>query len=99
MDPNPLSKAQWADAGFAIKLLWISMVLMFTSAQLFLAAHAIIPSSIATRHLSIKWNRVRPLLYAGGFACLIGVGVAVYLIIAVVGAGDLARAVYPNLYR
>ena len=99
MDPNPLSKAQWADAGFAIKLLWISMVLMFIAAQSFLAAHAIIPSSVASHHLSQRWNRLRPMLYAGGFACLIGVAIAIFYIIGVVGVGDLARRIYPHLYR
>lgn len=99
MDPNPLSKAQWADAGFAIKLLWISMVLMFTAAQAFLAAHAIIPSSIASHHLSPRWNRARPVLYAGGFACLIAVAVAMYIVIGVVGVGALANRIYPSLYR
>jgi hypothetical protein len=99
MDPNPLTKAQWADIGLTLKMLWATMFLMFIGAQLFLAAHAIIPSSVATRHLGPRWNRVRPVLYAGGFACLAGIGVAMYVIIGVVGIGNLAHTIYPKLYR
>jgi hypothetical protein len=105
MDPEPLTRAQWADAGFAIKLLWITMALMFTASQAFLAAHAIIPSAVASHHLSARWNRLRPLLYMGGFACIGGVAVALVFLIFVGRAGggapihDLVRAVYPHLYR
>ncbi|MBI2964692.1 MAG: hypothetical protein HYY34_00650 [Chloroflexi bacterium] len=99
MDPNPLSRAEWAHAGNAIKLLWISLILMFTAAQLFLAAHAIIPSAVASHHLPARWNRVRPLLYAGGFACLIAVGIAMFFLIGVLGVGDLANRIFPSLYR
>lgn len=99
MDPNPLNRAEWANAGNAIKLLWISLVLMFTAAQLFLAAHAIIPSSIASHHLSRRWNRVRPLLYASGFGCLVAVGIAMFFLIGPLGVGDLAHRIFPSLYR
>lgn len=99
MDPEPLTRSQWADVGFAIKLLWVSLVLMFIAAQSFLAAHAIIPSSVASHHLSARWLRLRPLMYAGGFLCLAGVAVAFFYIIAVIGVGDLAHSIYPHLYK
>jgi hypothetical protein len=105
MDPDPLTKAQWADAGFAIKLLWIAMALMFTASQAFLAAHAIIPSAVASHHLSARWSRLRPVLYMGGFACIAGVVVAVVFLIFVgrpdggAPINDLVRAIYPHLYR
>ncbi|MBI4219235.1 MAG: hypothetical protein HY682_03750 [Chloroflexi bacterium] len=99
MDPEPLSKAQWADVGFAIKLLWVSLALMFTAAQLFLAAHAIIPSAVASHHLPARFTRLRPALYAGGFVCLAGVGASVYWIVSVIGAGDLAHSIYPRYFK
>jgi len=75
------------------------MVLMFTGAQAFLAAHAIIPSSVASHHLSARWLRLRPMMYAGGFACLAGVAAVFIYIIAVIGVGDLVHSIYPHLYR
>lgn len=99
MDPEPLSRAQWADVGFAIKLLWVSLALMFTAAQLFLAAHAIIPSAVASHHLSARFSRLRPVFYVGGFACLAGVGLSFYWIVSVVGAGNLAHSIYPRYFE
>ena len=46
MDPKPLSTAEWAEVGNALKFLWLALGFALVAGPSLLTAHAIIPSCL-----------------------------------------------------
>ena len=63
MDPKPITPAEWEAIRSAIIFLWIFVFFMVSTAFSFLLAHGVIPSLIASRHISQSVGKVRPLFY------------------------------------
>ncbi len=79
MDPQPLSRADWAELGTLLKFLWLSLGFAFVAGPTLLTAHAIIPSAVATKTIAEKWNRFRTPLYVVGLAALAGIVAALFM--------------------
>ena len=79
MDPKPLSTAEWAEVGNALKFLWLALGFALVAGPSLLTAHAIIPSVIDTKTVPAKWAKLRAPLYAVGVTSIIGLLFAFYL--------------------
>ena len=79
MDPKPLSTAEWAEVGNALKFLWLALGFALVAGPSLLTAHAIIPSVIDTKTVHAKWAKLRAPLYAVGITCVIGIFFALFM--------------------
>ncbi len=77
MDPGVLTQAEWNEIPKAIIFLWVFVFFMVSAAFSFLLGHGVIPSLIASRHISRSVQRIRPLFY---LAALGAISSAVFLI-------------------
>lgn len=96
MNPDPLTTAQWADTGNALKLLWVSLALVLTASGALLTAHAIIPSATDSGMIPPVFRKLRPILYATGALMIVGMIVAVVLI---TGAVDFIAETYSRRFQ
>ncbi len=96
MDPQPLNTDQWAQVGLALKLLWGAFASALVAGTSLLAAHAVIPSAVATNTISERWLKIRPLFYVAGIAGV--VGIALFLILAATEM-DWIRETYPRFWQ
>lgn len=73
MDPEFITRSDWADIGeFLLGLLFIpGLTIVFAFSML--AAHALIPSLVASGHISEDFNKLRRAFYILAFAALLGV--------------------------
>jgi len=78
MDPQPLSRAEWAEVGTLLKFLWLSLGFAVIAGPSLLTAHAIIPSAVGTKTIGAKWSRARAPLYLLGLVCVAGIFTALY---------------------
>ena len=79
MDPKPLSTAEWAEVGNALKFLWLALGFALVAGPSLLTAHAIIPSVIDTKTVPAKWARFRAPLYVVGITCVAGIFFALFM--------------------
>jgi hypothetical protein len=73
MDPQTLSRAEWAEIGTALKFLWLALGFAFIAGPSLMAAHAFLPSAVDTKTIDAKWSRFRAPLYIIGLACVVGI--------------------------
>ena len=79
MDPKPLTTAEWAEVGTALKFLWLALGFAVVAGPSLLTAHAIIPSVIDTKSVAAKWSKLRAPLYVIGIACFIGIFASLFM--------------------
>ena len=79
MDPKPLSTAEWAEVGNALKFLWLALGFAFVAGPSLLTAHAIIRSVIDTKAVPATWAEFRAPVYAVGVASIIGIFFALFM--------------------
>ena len=79
MDPQPLSRAEWAEIGTLVKFLWLALGLALVAGPSLLTAHAIIPSAVGTKTISQRWDRFRAPLYFIGLVCAVGIFAALFM--------------------
>ena len=79
MDPKPLTTAEWAEVGNALKFLWLALGFALVAGPSLLTAHAIIPSIVDTKTVAAKWSRFRAPLYVVGIICFIGIFVSLFM--------------------
>ena len=79
MDPKPLSTAEWAEVGNALKFLWLALGFALIAGPSLLTAHAILPSVIDTKTVPAKWARFRAPLYVVGITCVAGIFFALFM--------------------
>jgi hypothetical protein len=73
MDPKPLTTAEWAEVGTALKFLWLALGFAVVAGPSLLTAHAIIPSVVDTKSVAAKWSKLRAPLYVIGVVCVVGI--------------------------
>ena len=79
MDPKPLTTAEWAEVGTALKFLWLALGCALIAGPSLLTAHAIIPSMVDTKTLPEKVSRMRAPLYVFGIVCVLGIFGSLYM--------------------
>ena len=79
MDPKPLTTAEWAEVGMALKFLWLALGFALISGPSLLTAHAIIPSFVDTKTVPAKWSKMRAPLYVVGIICFIGIFASLFM--------------------
>ena len=79
MDPKPLTTAEWAEVGNALKFLWLALGFALISGPSLLTAPAIIPSIVDTKTVAASWSRFRAPLYVVGIICFIGIFVSLFM--------------------
>ncbi|MCH8230807.1 MAG: hypothetical protein IIA53_10795 [Chloroflexi bacterium] len=79
MDPQPLSRTEWAEIGTLLKFLWLALAFALVAGPSLLTAHAIIPSAVSTNTIAEKWNRFRAPLYFIGLVCAVGIFVSLFM--------------------
>jgi len=79
MDPKPLTTAEWAEVGNALKFLWLALGFALVAGSSLLTAHAIIPSIVDTKTVAAKWSRLRAPLYVVGIICFMGIFASLYM--------------------
>jgi len=77
MDPKPLTTAEWAEVGTALKFLWLAFALV--AGPSLMTAHAIIPSVVDTKTVAAKWAKFRAPLYVIGIICVIGIFASLFM--------------------
>jgi hypothetical protein len=80
MDPQPLSRAEWAEVGTALKFLWLALGFALIAGPSLLTAHAIIPSAVGTKTIAEKWTRYRAPLYVLGLICVVGIFASLFMV-------------------
>ena len=97
MDPNFVTRQDWADIGeFLLALLFVPG-LMIVFAFSMLIAHALIPSLVKSGHLPEEMNKVRRVLYPVAFAALLGV--ISYLVFVAINAESSFGSVYSRWWQ
>ncbi|MGY8881214.1 MAG: hypothetical protein ACKVJL_02155 [Dehalococcoidia bacterium] len=79
MDPKPLTTAEWAEVGTALKFLWLALGFAFVAGPSLLTAHAIIPSVVDTKTVAAKWTKIRAPLYVIGIICVVGIFASLFM--------------------
>ena len=97
MDPNFVTRQDWADIGeFLLALLFVPG-LMIVFAFSMLMAHALIPSLVKSGHLPEELNKVRRVLYPVAFAALLGV--ISYIVFVAINAESSFGSVYSRWWQ
>jgi hypothetical protein len=79
MDPKPLSTAEWAEVGMALKFLWLALGFALVAGPSLLTAHAIIPSVVDSKSVAAKWTKFRAPLYVLGLVCVVGIFASLFM--------------------
>ena len=79
MDPQPLSRAEWAEVGTALKFLWLALGFALIAGPSLLTAHALIPSAVDTKTITEKWSRFRAPLYVVGLLRAAGIFASLFM--------------------
>ena len=82
MDPAALYGPEWSDIGTLLSNLWIMVALVVFFATNMMVGHVLIPSLVASAHLPVAIQRVRPLFYGLAIASIVGAFVVLLDIIA-----------------
>ena len=97
MDPNFVTRQDWADIGeFLLALLFVPG-LMIVFAFSMLIAHALIPSLIKSGHIPEDLAKVRRVLYTVAFAAL--AGVISYVVFVAINAESSFGDVYSRWWQ
>ena len=80
MDPQQLSRAEWAEIGTALKFLWLALIFAFAAGPSLLTAHALIPSAIGTKTIPQTFEKLRLPLYAFGLVCVVGIFASLFMV-------------------
>lgn len=72
MDPGYITTQIWSDLSVVLRFLWLWVLFIVIFAGNMLVAHALIPSLVASEHISPRMNRLRLFFYAGAAIGLIG---------------------------
>ena len=97
MDPLPLTTEQWEQAGHSLQLLWLALACALIAGPSFLAAHAIIPSAVATRSIPEKFNKLRPIFYIVGFLGL--ASIITFFCLAYFNVYEVLQRIYPSFWQ
>lgn len=82
MDPDFITRSDWADIGeFLLGLLFIPG-LMIVFAFSMLTAHALIPSLVTSGHIPEDFSKLRRVFYIIAFAAMLGV-ISYFVFVAV----------------
>ena len=73
MDPATLTNAEWTGIANLLTNLWVMLFLIIVIGSLYLTAHALVPSLVASRHLPESVARIRVPTYV-----LMFIGIALY---------------------
>jgi len=97
LDPNFVTRQDWADIGeFLLALLFVPG-LMIVFAFSMLIAHALIPSLIKSGHIPEDLTKVRRVLYTVAFAAL--AGVISYVVFVAINAESSFGDVYSRWWQ
>ena len=75
-----ITNAIWTDIGKLLTLLWVFVLLVIIFAANLLLGHILIPSLVATKHVTKSALRLRPALYGASVLAFMGVIVVIALI-------------------
>ncbi len=79
MDPQPLSRTEWAEIGTMLKFLWLALGFALVAGPSLMTAHALIPSAVSTKTITEKWTRFRAPLYVVGVICSVGIFTTLFM--------------------
>lgn len=94
---TPLTTSDWAQIGTALKFLWLALGCALVAGTSLMAAHAFIPSAVATRTIPQKFEKLRLPLYATGVLAV--AGLFAMLALASVNADDIVRQLHPRYWQ
>lgn len=87
MDPSAVGIYEWSELGVLLSTTWIVVAFVVLFAASVILGHNIIPSLVASGHISRRWQLMRPGFYLVALASL---AVAVFFLSdAVTTAADL----------
>lgn len=96
MEPAPLGAFEWSELGRLLTALWLVVLFIVLFAANMIVGHNVLPSFVATRHVSQIWHRLRLVFYAAAIACF---ALAVYFLITVIGGTkDLLRIFWADFW-
>ncbi len=88
---------EWGQIGTALKFLWLALVCAIYAGTSLMAAHAFIPSAVATKTIPAKFERLRKPLYATGIMAV--AGVIVMLAFAGINIDDIIKNFHPTYWQ
>ena len=95
MDPSALGRAEWSELGSLLTNLWIVLAFVVSFAANMLVGHNLIPSFVATQHISREFQKARPVFYAFAIASFL---LALFFLSRVVEFAGVLRDFWPNFY-
>ena len=94
MDPNFVTRSDWADIGdFLLGLLFVPG-LMIAFAFSMLTAHALIPSLVSSGHIPGDFDKLRPVFYIIAFASMLGM--IAYIVFVAINADNSFGEIWPR---
>lgn len=93
--PDQLSPEQWDHVTYTLNLLWAFVALMVLGAGSMLVAHILVPSLIDSRHISERYGRGRPIVYAIAAIAFAG---AIFVFVSFVSALDGFHDIFPDVW-
>lgn len=69
MEPAPLGAFHWSELGSMLFALWMVVIFIVLFAANMIVGHNLIPSFVASGHVSQVWQRARIFFYACAIIC------------------------------
>lgn len=93
--PEQMTPEQWDHVTYTLILLWSFVGLMVLGAGSMLVAHIVVPSLIDSRHISERFGKGRPFVYALAAVAFAG---AIFVFVSFVIALEEFREIYPDMW-
>ena len=95
MEPAALGIQEWSELSRMLTALWMVVLFIVLFAANMIMGHNVLPSYIATRHISQSWQRARVLFYAAAVACF---AIAAYFLFRVIVYAGVLRSIWADYY-
>ena len=95
MDPGSLTSPLWNEIGNLLSSLWLMVLFIVFFATNMLIGHNMIPSLVASRHISDSLQKTRPIFYA---LAIISFGLAIFFLSRAVGFSGVLRGFWEDYW-
>ena len=95
MDPGALGPFEWAEIDKLLQNLWLVVLFVIIFAGNMIVGHNLIPSFVASEHISRAWQKARVVFYA---LAIISIILATFFLIQVIILAQVLRSFWENFW-
>ena len=93
IEPRAITGIDWSVLPWLVYALWGVVIFNVLFAGAMLLGHAVLPSLMATGHIQLRFQRVRPILYILGLGALL---VSIIIVVSFVATLPIVYDLYPK---